>query len=87
MWNIEYNTGPFGGQRRNATVATDERGSGPSGTVNGWMTSGQTKEEIISQPLNNEPEIIEDQISSNGTEPIESVPFNAVFHMHLGRSR
>jgi hypothetical protein len=51
------------------------------------MTSGQIKEEIISQPLNNEPEIIEDQISSNGTEPIESVPFNAVFHMHLGCSR
>ena len=52
VWNIEYNTGSIGGPRRNATVATDERCSGPSGTVDGWMTSGQIKEEIISQPHN-----------------------------------
>ena len=51
------------------------------------MTSGLTRMRITGHPFNNEPDIIEDQISSNGIEPIESVPFNAVFHMHLGLSR
>ena len=50
VWNIEYNTGPFGGPRRDATVATDERCSGPSRTTDGWMDDQWTDQGGDYQP-------------------------------------